>query len=81
MRRWAHYSFGGWREVCKPNCKPTARHSMALRITSQNHRLRNGVPDHTLRYRPTHANMRIIELENRCTGNRTVGSNPTLSTT
>jgi hypothetical protein len=23
--------------------------------------------------------MRIIELENRCTGNRTVGSNPTLS--
>ena len=25
------------------------------------------------------ANMRILELENRCTGNRTVGSNPTLS--
>jgi len=23
--------------------------------------------------------MRVIELENRCTGNRTVGSNPTLS--
>jgi hypothetical protein len=23
--------------------------------------------------------MRILELENRCTGNRTVGSNPTLS--
>ncbi|MFZ1070597.1 MAG: hypothetical protein WAN73_08215, partial [Methyloceanibacter sp.] len=23
--------------------------------------------------------MRIFELENRCTGNRTVGSNPTLS--
>jgi hypothetical protein len=25
--------------------------------------------------------MRIIELENRCTGNRTVGSNPTLFAT
>jgi hypothetical protein len=23
--------------------------------------------------------MRILELENRCSGNRTVGSNPTLS--
>jgi hypothetical protein len=27
----------------------------------------------------TPANMSILELENRCTGNRTVGSNPTLS--
>src|SRR5262245_41793837 len=25
------------------------------------------------------ANIRLLELENRCTGNRTVGSNPTLS--
>jgi len=25
--------------------------------------------------------MRILELENRCTGNRTVASNPTLSAT
>ena len=25
------------------------------------------------------AGMRILELENRCAGNRTVGSNPTLS--
>ncbi len=32
-----------------------------------------------LRYEATRASMRILELENRCTGNRTVGSNPTLS--
>jgi hypothetical protein len=32
-----------------------------------------------VRYEPTRPNMRILELENRCTGNRTVGSNPTLS--
>jgi hypothetical protein len=27
----------------------------------------------------THTSTRIFKLENRCTGNRTVGSNPTLS--
>ena len=34
---------------------------------------------HTLSYWAARASMRILELENRCTGNRTVGSNPTLS--
>jgi hypothetical protein len=34
-----------------------------------------------LRYGTARANMRILELENGCTGNRTVGSNPTLSAT
>jgi hypothetical protein len=33
----------------------------------------------TLSYRAIRAGTRILELENRCTGNRTVGSNPTLS--
>ena len=33
----------------------------------------------TLSYWAARASMRILELENRCTGNRTVGSNPTLS--
>ena len=32
-----------------------------------------------LSYKATRVGMRILELENRCTGNRTVGSNPTLS--
>ena len=65
--------------VCKPNCKPTTRHSMALGITSQDGRSRNAEPEHTLSYRAAQASTRILELENRCTGNRTVGSNPTLS--
>jgi len=38
-----------------------------------------GQQKHTLSYRAAHAGMRILELENRCTGNRTVGSNPTSS--
>ena len=32
-----------------------------------------------VRYKATRSSMRILELENRCTANRTVGSNPTLS--
>jgi hypothetical protein len=32
-----------------------------------------------LTYYAERASMRILELENRCMGNRTVGSNPTLS--
>ena len=52
---------------------------MALGITSRDHRSRNGKLEHTLSYLTAQASMRIIELENRCTGNRTVGSNPTLS--
>jgi len=30
-------------------------------------------------YKTARDNMKILELENRCTGNRTVGSNSTLS--
>jgi hypothetical protein len=36
--------------VCKPNCKPTAQHSMALDITDQDHRTRNAELGHTLSY-------------------------------
>jgi hypothetical protein len=53
--------------VCKPNCKPTAQHSMALDITDQDHRTRNAELGHTLSYWTTQGSMRIIELENRCT--------------
>ena len=52
---------------------------MAPTITSQDYRSENGEPEHTLSYTAAHASTRILELENRCTGNRTVGSNPTLS--
>ena len=62
--------------VCKPNCKPTVQHSMIRDITNRDHRIRNAKSKHTLSHWTAQANMRIIELENRCTGNRTVGSNP-----
>ena len=65
--------------VCKPNCKPTTQHSMVRDTTSQDRRIGNAEPEHTLSYWTAQANMKILELENRCTGNRTVGSNPTLS--
>ena len=41
--------------------------------------MKNAKLEHTLSYWMAHANTKILELENRCTGNRTVGSNPTLS--
>ena len=40
-------------------------------ITSPDHRMRNAKLEHTVRYWTARADMRIIELENRCTGNRT----------
>ena len=52
---------------------------MSWGITRRDHRSKNAEPAHTLSYCAAHASMRILELENRCTGNRTVGSNPTLS--
>ena len=54
---------------------------MTRGITNQHHRLRNAEQEHTLNYSAAQASLRVIELENRCTGNRTVGSNPTLSAT
>ena len=64
--------------ICKPNCK-TTRHSMAPDITSRDNRSKSGEREHTLRYCAGRTSMRVLELENRCTGNRTVGSNPTPS--
>jgi len=52
---------------------------MTRGITNQHHRLRNAEQEHTLNYSAAQASMRVIELENRCTGDRTVSSNPTLS--
>ena len=68
-----------WLQICKPNCKPTTRHRAVLGITSQDCKRKNGEQEHTLSYCAAQASRRILELENRCTGNRTVGSNPTLS--
>jgi hypothetical protein len=65
--------------VCKPNCKPTVQHSMIRDITNRDHRIINAKSEHTLNHWTARANTRILELENRRTGNRTVGSNPTLS--
>ena len=49
---------------------------MAPGITSQDHRSLNGKPERTVSYYAARASTRILELENRCTGNRTVGLNP-----
>jgi len=70
---------GRVQRVCKPNCKPTAQHGMIPGITSQHVRVRKAKLEHTLRHGAARASMRILELENRGTGNRTVGLNPTLS--
>ena len=63
------------------HCKPTVRHGSALAITRWDDRSENAEPERTSSYRAAQVSMRILELENRCTGNRTVGSNPTLSAT
>ena len=52
---------------------------MALGVTCQDCQRKNNEQQRTLSYSAAHARTRILELENRCTGNRTVGSNPTLS--
>ena len=67
--------------VCKRNCKRTTQHRTAPGITRRDYRSRNCEPEHTLSYTAIRTVTRILELENRCTGNRTVGSNPTLSAT
>jgi hypothetical protein len=51
---------------------------MAWGITRRDHRRKNAEPKRTVSYSAARDSMRILELENRCTGNRTVGSNPTL---
>jgi hypothetical protein len=66
------FEIGPMMEVCKPNCKPTTRHRPVSGNTSQHRWLRNAKQKHTLSYRAAHAGMRILELENRSTGNRTV---------
>ena len=52
---------------------------MARGITGWDGGDENAEPKRTVGYSAVQDSMRIIELENRCTGNRTVGSNPTLS--
>ena len=41
--------------------------------------MRNAKLKHTVSHWTAQDSRRILELENRCTGNPTVGSNPTLS--
>ena len=43
-------------------------------ITNRDHRIINAKSERTLNHWTAQANTRILELENRCTGNRTVGS-------
>jgi hypothetical protein len=52
---------------------------MVRGTTNQDHRTGKAKLEHTLSYWTGHTSMGNLELENRCTGNRTVGSNPTLS--
>src|SRR5262245_28115462 len=41
--------------------------------------IKNAEPTHTVSCSTARASTTLLELENRCTGNRTEGSNPTLS--
>jgi hypothetical protein len=50
--------------------------SEAKTESSQHCHRKNGEQEHTVSPWAAQANTRILELENRCTGNRTVGSNP-----
>jgi len=52
---------------------------MASGITNWDCQWKNSEWERTVSYWTGRASMRLLELENRCTGNRTVGSNPTLS--
>jgi hypothetical protein len=52
---------------------------MARGITGGDGSDENAEPKRIVSYSAAPVSVRIIELENRCTGNRTVGSNPTLS--
>jgi hypothetical protein len=63
--------------ICKPNCKPTTRHRTVSGITGRHRHGKIGKLERTFSYQTSRTGTRIIELENRCTGNRTVGSNPT----
>jgi hypothetical protein len=49
---------------------------MAPNITRRDQETKIGQLEHMSSYKATRPSMRILELENRCTGNRTVGSNP-----
>ena len=66
-------------KVCKRNCKRTTRYGTVLGTTSQDRQTKIGELEHMVRYGATRPGTRIFKLENRCTGNRTVGSNPTAS--
>jgi len=55
------------------------RQGPVLGNTGRDYCSQNAEPKRTVSYSAARISMRIIELENRCTGNRTVGSNPTLS--
>jgi hypothetical protein len=52
---------------------------MAPTMTSRDHGTEIGELEQMLSHETVQASTRILELENRCAGNRTVGSNPTLS--
>jgi hypothetical protein len=52
---------------------------MAPIVTRRDHGTEIGELEQMLSHRTVQASMSVLELENRCTGNRAVGSNPTLS--
>src|SRR4029077_16498625 len=60
--------------VCKRNCKRTTRHKTVSGTTGRHSRLEIGELKHTVSYRTTRPVTRIFKLENRCTGNLTVGT-------
>ena len=66
------------KKVCKRNCKRTTPQHGTGHNEAESSTQKCRTREHTLGYAAARANTQILELENRCTGNRTVGS--TLST-
>jgi hypothetical protein len=66
-------------ESCKRNCKRTTRHRTVSGITGRHRHGKIGELERTVSYQTTRGSTRVFKLENRCAGNRTMGSNPTLS--
>jgi hypothetical protein len=60
-------------------CKPTPRHRTELVVTRHDHLSQNDEQQGAITCGKRYTSTRILELENLCAGNRTVGSNPTLS--
>ena len=67
------------RHPLQPKLQTNCAARPAPGITNEDGLSENSKPKRTVSYIAAQGNTKISEVEHRCTGNRTVGSNPTLS--